>query len=229
MNLECNRAGANPAPGNQYGEEKRTDRIAGLTHPRASKQSLPHNPQKEKQMPGENDFDFDNEVAIDLDNLHEEWRTHPQVRYKYAKEVAYLDKVVKQQRKLIEVKKAKLKEATSHLILQIKVDNPKATVQQVEATIVGHKEIKLPEEELSNTQNELIVLEYNFNMARNALQAFDDRKTALENEVKLWRANYFASPTEERTIDPGKGIVAKGRDETTQKVRKSMNRKRRKG
>ena len=41
-------AGSNPAPSNQYEEEKRTDRIAGLTHPRASRQSFPRNPQKEK-------------------------------------------------------------------------------------------------------------------------------------------------------------------------------------
>ena len=53
----------------------------------------------------ENNFDFEKENDIDLDNLHEEWRTHSQVRYKYAAEVAHLDKVAKQQRKLIEVKK----------------------------------------------------------------------------------------------------------------------------
>jgi hypothetical protein len=179
-------------------------------------------------MAGENDFDFDNEVAIDLDNLHEEWRTHAGIRHKYAKEVAYLDKVVKQQRKLIEVKKAKLKEAISKSILQIKEDNPKFTVQQVDATVAGYDEIRIPENELSDVQNELIALEYNFNMARNALQAFDDRKTALENEVKLWNSNYFSSPTEERTIESNKSIVAKGKDETSKKVRARMNRTRRK-
>lgn len=177
-------------------------------------------------MPESNEFDFENEVAIDLDNLHEEWRTHASIRHKYAREVAHLDKVCKQQRKLIEVKKTKLKEAISVLVLAIKELNSKFTVQQVDATIVGHTEIKEPEKELSDTQNKLINLEYDLNMSKNALQAFDDRKIGLENEVKLWTRNYFSSPTEERQIELGKGIAAKGRDAASGKARETMNRKR---
>ena len=172
------------------------------------------------------EFDFGNEVAIDLDNLHEEWRTHASIRHKYACEVAHLDKVCKQQRKLIEVNKAKLKEAISTLVLAIKKINPKFTVQQVNATVTGHKEIEPSEIALAETQDKLINLEYDLNMVKNALQAFDDRKTALENEVKLWTRNYFSSPTEERQIEPSKSIAAKGRDESTQKARAGMNRKR---
>lgn len=176
-----------------------------------------------------NEFDFENEVDIDLDNLHEEWRTHASMRYKYASEVAHLDKVAKQQRKLIEVKKAKLKEASSKLILLIKGDNPKFTVQQVDSTVAGHEYMQLPEKELSDEQDKLIEIEYNLNMAKNALQGFDDRKAGLENEVKLWTRNYFSSPTEERQIDPGKSISAKGRDEASQSARVGMNRKRKRG
>ena len=174
----------------------------------------------------EKEFDFENEVNIDLDNLHEEWRTHASIRYKYSSEVAHLDKVCKQQRKLIEVNKTKLKEVTAHLILQIKEKDPKATVQKVDAIVAGHDQIKPEEKELSDSQDKLINDEYDLNMAKNALQAFDDRKTALENEVKLWIRNYLSSPTEERQIDPGKGIAAKGRDEASGKARETMNRKR---
>jgi hypothetical protein len=179
----------------------------------------------EKQMP-KKEFDFENEVNIDLDNLHEEWRTHASIRYKYASEVAHLDKVCKQQRKLIEVNKTKLKESTGKLILEIKGNNPKFTVQQIDATIAGHGEIKEPEKELSDSQDKLIDLEYDLNMAKNALQVFDDRKTALENEVKLWTRNYFSSPTEERQIDPSKSVATKGRDESSGKARETMNKKR---
>lgn len=174
----------------------------------------------------ERKFDFENEVDIDLDNLHKEWRIHSSVRYKYSCEVAHLDKVCKQQRKLIEVNKTKLKEAISKLILSIKEKNPKFTVQQVDATAAGHVNLEEPEKELSDVQDKLINLEYDLNMAKNALQAFDDRKTALENEVKLWTRSYFSSPTEERQIDPGKSIVTKGKEEITKEVRKTMNRKR---
>ncbi len=104
------------------------------------------------------EFNFEKEVDIDLDNLHNEWRYHPGIRYKYAKEIAYLDKVTKQQRKLIEVKKTKLKESTSRLILKVKELNPKFTIQQVDATIVGHTDIESAEKEYSDSQDELINL-----------------------------------------------------------------------
>lgn len=177
------------------------------------------------------DFDFEQDIEINLDNLHEEWRTHAQIRYSYAKEAAYLDMKVKQQRKLIEVKKTQLKEVISKLILQVKGDNPKFTVQQIDATIVGHEQIQTPEGELLFAQDELIEFEYEVNMAKNALQAFDDRKEALENEVKLWIRNYFSSPTEERQINlenrkPDKSITAESKDKATQKARTGMNKRR---
>ena len=171
-------------------------------------------------------LDFEKDIDINLDNLHEEWRSHAQTRYRYSKEIAHLDKVCKQQRKLIEVKKTKLKEATSTLILAIKELTPKMTVQQVDATVVGHEQIKDPEKELSDEQNKLINIEYDLNMAKNVLQAFDDRRAALENEVKLWTRNYFSSPTEERQIDPDKSIAAQSKDKVTQKARTEMNKRR---
>ncbi len=173
------------------------------------------------------EFNFDEDVAIDLDNLHEEWRTHPQIRCKYAAEVAHLDKVVKQQNKLIEVKKTKLKMETSKLILNVKEENPKFTVQQVDATIIGHKKLASSQKELSDAQDELIEIEYDLNMARNSLKAFDDRKTALENEVSLWKGNYFATPREERPVEGGKRIMDIAKDEKVQKGRVDVNVKRR--
>lgn len=162
----------------------------------------------------ENKFDFENELAIDLDNLHEEWRTHASTRYKYAGEVSYLDRVLKKVGEEMAAIKARL-------IQECKAENAKATVQQIDAYCIQSPDHIIAREKQMGT-------EYELNMAKNALKAFDDRKTALENEVKLWTANYFSSPTEERQIEPGKGIVAKGRDEATQNARQSMNRKRRK-
>lgn len=170
----------------------------------------------------EKGFDFEDDIQIDLDNLHKEWEMHAQTRYKYSSELAYLDKVVKQQKKLIEVKKTKLKEAISRLIIQIKGLDPKMTVQQVDATVAGHEQIKPEEQEYSEAQDKLIDLEYNLNMARNAVQAFDDKKTALENEVKLWTKDYFSSPTEERKINVYKGHK---NDQTSTNIRGKINRK----
>ena len=137
----------------------------------------------------EHELNFDKDVAIDLDNLHEEFQTHAQIRYEYASEVAYLDKVVKQQNKLIEVKKTKLNVEYSKLILKIKEINPKFTVQQVDAKVVDNEQLEPFQNELSDQQNKLIEIGYDLNMTKNALKAFDDRKTYLENEIILRTIN----------------------------------------
>jgi len=176
------------------------------------------------------ELNFENDCAIDLDNLHIEWANHAYTRKKYADEVAFQDKKIKQQNKAIDVKKAKLKEETGRLILQIKGLDPKMTVQQVDATVAGHAQLKPFEKDLSSAQDELIEMEYNLNMARNALKAMDDKKSALENEVDLWSRDYFATPREKRPIEPGKqiqGIKQKGVDEKVKTSRETVNQGRR--
>ena len=179
----------------------------------------------EEQRP---EFDFDNDVAIDLDNLHEEWARHAQTRKNYADEVAHLERVIKQQKKLIENKSAKLKEATGKLILSIKKLDPKMTVQQVDATVAGHKQIQPEINDLSDAQDKLIDLEYDLNMAKNALKSIDLKGTSLENEVSLWKGNYFATPREQRDTVAGKIMDKEIQGRTAQKQRKNINAGRRK-
>ena len=170
----------------------------------------------------ESKFDFQNEIQIDLDALHEEWRTHANTRYKYASEVSYLDRVLKKIGEEIATVKA-------GLIKECKNENAKATVQQIDAFCIENKShITVKEKQID--------AEYELNMAKNALRAFDDRKTALENEVKLWGGNYYSSPTEERKIESSKpnksnssnnkSIAMKGKEEATKKARTGMNQKR---
>jgi len=162
----------------------------------------------------EENLSFEEDLNMDLDNLHEEWRTHASTRYKYASEVSYLDRVLKKVGEELATVKARL-------IQECKSQNAKATVQQIDAFCIENEtHIAVKEKQID--------AEYELNMAKNALKAFDDRKNALENEVKLWSGNYFSSPTEERQIEPGKDIAVKSRDEATQSARKTMNKRTRK-
>lgn len=156
-------------------------------------------------------FDLENELHIDLDNLHEEWRTHASIRRKYASEVSHLDRVVKKAHELVKVTRSRLIKEAKELKL--------TSADLREAYYREHKDH-------ISARNEQIDAEYELSMAWNALQGLDDRKIALENEVKLWIRNYFSSPTEERQIGPGqKGL---GKDEATQSARKTMNKRVRK-
>jgi len=163
------------------------------------------------------ELNYEEDIAIDLDSLHEEWRIHASIRFKYASEVSYWEKVV-------EKTKQRVKVVRSKLIRLCKEENSKFTSQQIEGFYREHEEHKTAKEEE-------IEASYNLSMAWNALKAMDDRKFALENEVELWKRDYFSTPSEHRAVEHGKRIMDT-RDETAtisrQAVNKTPRRRRRK-
>lgn len=173
------------------------------------------------------DLNFENDIAIDLDRLHEEWQTHAQLRYKYAKHISYLEKVVKKAHEKVKVVRSQLtRDAMKDSKGCCGIDKA-PTAPLIEAYYRTH-----PEHEAAKT--ELIDAEYNLSMAWNSVKAFDDRKNSLENEVKLWTRNYFATPTEERMVDGGKKFIEMQnemqdeiRDEKVQIQREGLNKRRR--
>jgi len=162
------------------------------------------------------EFDFDNDVAIDLDNLHNEWATHAASRKKYADEISYLDKIVKKSHEKVKVIRSQLlKEASQNKELKL------TSADLRESYYRDHKDHK----EAKDTQ---ITSEYNLSMAWNALNAMDDRKYALQDEVKLWIRNYYATPREERMTEAGKiKLLEQIEGEKVQTHREKINTNRR--
>ena len=158
------------------------------------------------------DLNFEQDVAIDLDDLHNEWARHAQVRYRYAEEVSYLERVCKKAHE-------KVKTVRSRLIREAK-ELKLSSADLREAYYREHKDHQ-------EAKDEQINAEYDLSMAWNALNAFDDRKYALQDEVKLWIRNYFATPREERMVEGGKRIEDINRDKTSQKQRAATNQTRR--
>jgi len=156
-------------------------------------------------------LNFEDQIAINLDNLHEEWAAHAQTRYEYACEVSHLEL---KNKKIHE----KLKTIRSELLKEAKEQGANNASLQ-EAYYRTH-------EDYISAKKDNIEAEYNLSMAWNALVAFDNRKNALENEVKLWKSNYFSSPTEERQIESSKNISVKSKEEASKKVRAGMNKRR---
>ena len=143
----------------------------------------------EKERP---EFDFMQDILIDLDNLHEEWARHAAIRKKYADEVSYLEKVKSKAHEKVKVTRSRLiKEAKENKELKL------TTADLRESYYRTHPDhIKAKEDQID--------AEYNLGMCWNALRAMDDRKYALQDEVKLWINNYFAAPREERITEGGK-------------------------
>ncbi len=166
------------------------------------------------------ELNFSEDLAIDLDDLHEEFRKHAGTRYKYACELSDLEKTVR---------KAEEKLKVTRSILRKEVwkdpegtcDKKKATDKDVEAYYRTH-------EDHIEAKNKLIDAKHNLSMAWNAVHAFDDRKIALENEVKLHGRAYFATPREEREVESGKLIIDTNREKVVTTQRKVINKRRRK-
>lgn len=161
------------------------------------------------------DLNFEKDLAIDLDNLHEEWRSHARTRYNYACEVSHLERATKKAHENAKVVRSKLiKEAKEK-------GAGNATLQ--EAYYRDH-------EDHTQAKDTQINAEYDLSMAWNALNAFDNRKSALENEVKLWSRNYFATPTEHRSAEPGKrigiSVMNAAKEEKVQEGRAAVNKQR---
>jgi len=157
------------------------------------------------------ELNFSEDVAIDLDDLHMECARHPQLRKKYADEVAFQEdklKKIHQQEKV----------CRSKLILEAKEKGHTNAAQQ-EAYYRTHDDhIKIKDEKIQT--------EYDLSMAWNALKAMDDKKFSLEKEISLWIGNYYATIRENRETEPGKIKIKEIQEMTVQKQRKSLNRSR---
>jgi len=158
------------------------------------------------------ELNFEEDVAIDLDNLHEEWRNHASNRKKYADEITYLDKVVKKAHEKVKVTRSRLIREAKELKL--------SSADLREGYYREH-------EDHIKAKNAQIDAEYNLGMAWNALNGMDDRKYALQDEVKLWIRNYFATPREERMVESGKTISKEIESKKVDTHRTEINQRRR--
>jgi len=155
---------------------------------------------------GERSFDLKKDIEINLNDLHTEWKNHSGTRYEYAGEVSHLEKVVKKTQEKVKVLRSRLlKEAKE----------AKLTSADLRESYYRDHEDHI------NAKGEQIEAEYELSMAWNALKALDDRKNALENEVRLWSSNYFSTPVDNSNKE--NDVLTQIRDDTTKRVRRKMN------
>ncbi len=131
------------------------------------------------------------DVSIDESALDVEWLKQSSLVFKYSEASAHYKKLVSQAKEQVDMVKAGLDKA-------IRI-NPKAyNLEKVtEASIAA--EI-LMDAEYKEAMNDLIEAQYEFNMCNGAIAALQDKRSALENLVKLYGQNYFSGPKAPRDI-----------------------------
>jgi len=164
---------------------------------------------------GKSELDYEQELAIDPHSLDEEWLRQSGLYMKYSEAAAEAERIRDLAKEKINVVRAELDKAIRKD--PDKYGLEKVTDTPVAATILLQQEYKVASEAL-------IQANYELNMFQSAVRAFDNKRSALENMVRLWLGSYFSGPKIPRDIPGGKRIIDMTRDKVSARTREALNR-----
>lgn len=156
---------------------------------------------------------YEDDLRIDRYDLHNEWEQQPFLFMKYAKMAAEADTASKRTKEKMEVTEAEL-------YLTLRKEKELSKEKFTEASLKA--EIKVQDEYQKIYSEYLQSLETQKILSA-AVEAFVQRKSALENMVKLYLNNYFAHPSEpkkENSVQESLKEKLGNKKETTKKRRK---------
>jgi hypothetical protein len=136
-------------------------------------------------------LDYDKDIAIDETALDVEWLEQPRLMLRYTTHAA----AAKQQ---LDEAKEKLDIVTAKLDADIRTSPGDYGISKLtESAIQGAITLSTVYQDALQTYNKT---RYEHEMAQAAVRAMDQRKTALENLVRLLTASYFAGPQVPRDL-----------------------------
>ncbi len=130
-------------------------------------------------------MDYEKDIRIDETALDVEWLEQPRLMLKYTKHSAKMKMEV-------DLAKEKLESTKAEIDKDIRAnpddyDLSKVTEAAVAAAIMG-------DERYREANQEYLEAKYEADIAMGAVRAFEQRKDALENLVRLHGLSYFAGP-----------------------------------
>ena len=137
------------------------------------------------------EFNYEKEVGIDPDSLDIEWLAQPQLFLKYSEAAA-------EARKELDLAKEKLDVVRAQLDKKIREDPDKFGLKKITEAVVSNTIVT--QEEFRACFQEMVDAKYQADLLSKVVAAFDQRKSALENLVRLYGQGYFAGPQEPREL-----------------------------
>jgi len=137
-------------------------------------------------------LDYEDAIDIDVNGLDVEWVRQSKLMGDYCKHAAQCKKDVDLTKEQLEICKAGLDR-------QIRSDPEKFGLKKITETVVGNAVIE--SQTYQECQQEYIDAKFEYEMAVAAVRAVDQKKTALENLVRLHGASYFAGPSVPRDLN----------------------------
>ena len=156
------------------------------------------------------EFDFEKDLSINKYRLDEECLSHSSLYFKYAEA---------QQEAKNRVSRAKnnLELVQSERYDEIRLEKEKAGIK---TTIPMLEKAVICDEIVIKAKNKLIEAESVYAKLSVAVQAFEHRKSELDNLVKLYCSGYYSLPT-----NGGTGVRKSVNDQTSREMRKKLNNK----
>lgn len=136
-------------------------------------------------------MNYENDIMIDESALDVEWLDQPRLFLKYAKHLAEC-------RRKLDIAKEELELVKAELDKDIRSNPDKYELSKITESVVQNT-IVLQKRYIKAVQN-LNDVKYEVDIALAAVRAFEQRKDALENLVKLHGQQYFAGPRVPRDI-----------------------------
>lgn len=136
-------------------------------------------------------MDYEKDVSIIPESLDVEWLEQPSLMLKYCQHAALCKAEMDNIKEEAEIKKAELDK-------EIRTNPDAFKIGKItEATVLSAIQIH---SDYQQRITKLINARYEYEMAQAAVRAIDQKKTALENLVKLHGMSYFAGPQAPRDI-----------------------------
>ena len=142
--------------------------------------------EKEKNI-----INYEKDISIDEEALDIEWLEQPRLMMRYSKHLAQTRMEFDELKQALEITKAEIDQRIRKSPDKYKLD--KVTDKAIESITITTVEYK-------QAFQEYLDAKYEFDMAMGAVKAFEQRKEALENLVRLHGQQYFAGPKVPRDI-----------------------------
>jgi len=136
-------------------------------------------------------LDFESDIEIDETALDVEWLDQPRLMLRYCKHAADMRREVDLAKEALDVARAEADRAIRKSPSEYGIE--KVTEASVQAAITTHKSYQ-------EAVARHIEAKYEYEVALAAVRSFEQRKTALENLVRLHGASYFSGPSVPRDL-----------------------------
>ena len=136
-------------------------------------------------------MNYERDMAVDESALDVEWLRQPQLMLRYTRHTAEMKRQADQAKEAVDVEAADLDRRIRNKPRAFSLDKP---------TEAGVRNAIVLQPAYQRATAAYIDAKYEYDMAMAAVRAMDQRKTALENLVRLHGMAYFAGPSVPRDL-----------------------------